>query len=84
MTQFGDEETTRILQDAAEIERKFESCRDQYEAYIEEIKVFYIEMWKKSNIDASNRLSDVLAVLKDVKDEETLGNLIEIMKLSPR
>ena len=82
---FGDEETTRILQDNVSIEKKFLECRDEYDAFIEEIKVFYIEMWKNNNnIDPSSRIPDLLTALKEVKDEDTLNVLIDFMRSQPK
>ncbi|OHT09381.1 hypothetical protein TRFO_21698 [Tritrichomonas foetus] len=81
---FGDEETARVLQDAASIEKKFAECKDEYDAFINEIQIFYTEMWKKNNIDASSRVPDLLTALKEVKDEDTLNVLIEFMRSQPK
>lgn len=84
MANFGDEETTRILQDAPTIEKQFTECRDEYESFIEEVRLFYIEMWKRNNIDASSRVNDLLSALKEVKDEESLSTLIDFMRSKPK
>lgn len=81
---FGDEDTTRIIQDAPIIEKQFMECKDEYEAFIEEVKMFYIEIWKRNNIDASPRVNDLLSALKEVKDEESLNTLIEFMRSKPK
>ena len=66
-------------------EKKFLECRDEYDAFIEEIKVFYIEMWKNNNnIDPSSRILDLLTALKEVKDEDTLNVLIDFMRSQPK
>jgi hypothetical protein len=80
MGQFGDEETAGILHDAPNIERRFEGCKDEYNAYLTEIVGFYVEMWKKVSIDASGRVPLVTAALKEVRDDESLSALIELMK----
>lgn len=81
---FGDEETTRILQDAPTIEKDFMDCKDEYNGYIDEVQTFYIEMWKRNNIDSSLRIPDLLAALKEVKDDDTLEVLIEFMQSQPK
>ena len=81
---FGDEDTTQIIQDAPIIEKQFMECKDEYEAFIEEVKMFYIEIWKRNNIDASPRVNDLLSALKEVKDEESLNTLIEFMRSKPK
>jgi hypothetical protein len=81
---FGDPETARILHDAADIERTFEGCRHEYEAYLKEVEVFYVEMWKRSNIDASGRIDVVIAALKEVRDDASVQALIDLMKAHPR
>ena len=84
MANFGDEDTTRILQEAPTIEKQFSECKDEYEAFIDEVKMFYLEMWKRNNIDASFRINDLMAALKEVKDEESLNVLIEFMRSKPK
>ena len=81
--QFGDEETTRILQDAPQIEKKFEECQDAYDAFIDEVSVFYLAMWRNVGIDANNKLPDIVAVLKEVKDAASVKTLLELMKSKP-
>jgi hypothetical protein len=81
---FGDPETARILQDAADIERAFEGCKHEYHAYLKEVEIFYIEMWRRSNIDASGRVDAIISALKEVRDDTSVQTLIELMKSSPR
>lgn len=81
---FGDEESQRILADAVDIERKFEECREEYDAYLQEIKIFYVEMWKRNNMDASANVNMLMDAVKEVKDDESLNNLIEFMKTTPK
>jgi hypothetical protein len=81
---FGDPDTVRILQDAPDIERTFEACKHEYLAYLKEVEIFYIEMWKRSNIDASGRVDLIVSALKEVRDEQSVQALIDLMKAPPR
>ncbi|KAH0790760.1 hypothetical protein GPJ56_005355 [Histomonas meleagridis] len=81
---FGSEEAEQIILDAAIIEKKFDDCKNDYYAYIDEIKIFYLEMWKAINIDATKKTEMLLSIIKNVKDEDSLKELIEFMKTIPK
>ena len=83
MAQFGGEETTRILQDAPQIEKKFEECQDAYDAFLDEVRSFYLEMWQKSQDEAMNKVPEIIAAVKDVTDADSVQGLIKLMKATP-
>jgi hypothetical protein len=41
-------------------------------------------MWKKNHIDAKKNVDTLLAAVKDVKDDDSLQALIDLMRSNPR
>ena len=86
MTNFGldNDEMTRIMQEADEIERNYEACENEYKSYVSMIEQFYIDMWKNSNINATKNLDELRSILKETLDEESLSVLINFMSAQPQ
>jgi hypothetical protein len=83
LSDMSNDESVRIMQEAEEIEAKYEECENEYKSYISVIESFYIEMWKLSNINASSCIDELHVVLKETVDQDSLKSLIDFMKAQP-